>query len=545
MTAVDGRGGILLVAILVSSALHFGAMFYARPRVMTQVTSETVRKARRESMHVTKQRLRPDPVRIDTVRDIDALKDAPVVEEMDTLPEISALADALSEKLAAPAPVTEVPEALQPKIEAAVLDAKVIGSDRSDRRVERERPMPVETVPVPKAAPVGAAPASALPVPKVALDPGPAVPPPVMGADEILASPKIVNDKDVVIGDELAKFKPVDVVHEKVDEAVVEREKKAVKELLDISDAGELKDCVNVAMTKAVDGKWMYFKVKLLPRENLPVVPKDVVVLIDASGSIGKDRMASVREAAKRLLRSSTNSGDRFNLVAFRDRYSYAFRRWQECTQTSFNAAEAWLDDVAAHGRTDVFATIASVLTLPRDPARPLVALVVTDGDANAGVRGTADIISKFTALNDGLISVYMYGVRHSANRELIDVLTRGNRGESFIYDGWVRRDAASGLEGLCERFRDPVLSDLRVVFLSGVRAEAYPRLLRNLYRGGSLELFGRVPSGTREVAFSLKGLNGKDPYEGFFKIDLATVAEDGAVADAWNEERKIDLKLK
>ena len=273
-------------------------------------------------------------------------------------------------------------------------------------------------------------------------------------------------------------------------------------------------------------------------------MPKDFVVLIDASGSIGKDRMASIRGAARRILRSAANSGDRFNLVAFRDRFSYAFRQWQECTKASFDAADRWIDNLAAHGRTDVFSTISSVLTLPRDPTRPLIALVVTDGEANEGVSDTGEILSKFTALNDGLVSVYMYGVKTSANRALIDVLTRGNRGESLIFDGWQRRRAGSGIESLTERFRDPVLTDLRIVFASGTRAEAYPRLLRNLYRGETIAFVGRVPSGTKEVAFSLKGLNGKDAYEGFFKLPVGAAPADPSVAAAWDEERAIDRRL-
>ncbi|MBQ6915562.1 MAG: hypothetical protein IJQ65_07565, partial [Kiritimatiellae bacterium] len=180
----------------------------------------------------------------------------------------------------------------------------------------------------------------------------------------------------------------------------------------------------------------------------------------------------------------------------------------------------------------------------PRDPARPLIALVVTDGDANAGVRDTSEILSKFTALNDGLVSVYMYGVKSSANRELIDVLTRGNRGESFIFDGW-RWSAGSGIEGLSNRFRDPVLSDLRLVFSSSTRAEAYPRRLKNLYKGESLEVVGRVPAGIKEIAFSLKGLNGVKAYEGFFRVPLASASADAAAAGAWRGEKLIDSRLR
>ncbi|MBQ6136029.1 MAG: VWA domain-containing protein [Kiritimatiellae bacterium] len=339
-------------------------------------------------------------------------------------------------------------------------------------------------------------------------------------------------------------FVPSREMMSEVDEKVVAAEKAAVRDLLDVKDAAPLEKFVNVSATSASQGEWIYFRVRINPRTSLRTVPKDVVVILDASGSIGGDRLQSCRDAAKRILRSAANTGDRFNLVAFRDRFSYAFRSWQECTKATFSSADRWLSTLAAYGRTDVFATIRSVLTLPRDPKRPLIALVVTDGDANAGVSETSQILSKFTSLNDGLVSVYMYGVKKSANRELIDILTHGNRGESFIFEG-SRWNAGEGIEGLSERFRDPVLSDLRVVFTSVTKAEAYPRLLRNLYRGEIVDVVGRVPRDVREIAFSLKGLNGDKSYEGFFRLGLAQTPFDPTIPDAWRREQAIDARLR
>jgi hypothetical protein len=68
---------------------------------------------------------------------------------------------------------------------------------------------------------------------------------------------------------------------------------------------------------------------------------------------------------------------------------------------------------------------------------------------------------------------------------------------------------------------------------------------LKNLYRGGTLEIVGRVPAGTAEIAFSLKGLNGREPYEGFFRLPVALASEKGDVAGRWHEERKINAKLR
>ena len=141
-----------------------------------------------------------------------------------------------------------------------------------------------------------------------------------------------------------------------------------------------------------------------------------------------------------------------------------------------------------------------------------------------------------------GSVSTELIVEKSSANRELIDVLTHGNRGESFVFEGW-RWNSGEGMEELSERFRDPVLSDLRVIFASGVQAEAYPRLLRNIYRGGTLEFVGRVPVGTKEISFSLRGLNGADAYEGFFRLPFATAPADSSLAAQWRSEYEIARK--
>ena len=539
----ETKGELIVTALVLSALVHVGVMIYARPKVMTRVAAGVTRLAARAPMRVTKEAPRPEPVKIDAVEDLAALKDAPQAETAEAaVPLPSEAPDPLPSALVAapdapPAPPAETP--------APVFDAEPI---REDALVSAEIPrLPIS---VPSAPPAPSAPALAPPPAALPQDGASAAPllrlTPSVGTDPDSAflPTRLATAAPAADKAPAPPFVPAEEVYEKVDEKVVEEEKAAVKALVESDGAEDLPKFVHTALTRQDDGGWTYFRAMVSPRASLPVVPKDVVVLLDASGSIGWDRIVSVRKAAKRILRSATNTGDRFNLVAFRDRFSYAFRAWQGCSQASFERADRWLNDLAAHGRTDVFATISSVLTLPRDPARPLVALVVTDGEANAGVSDSAEILSKFTALNDGLVSVYVYGVKSSANRALVDALTRGNRGEGFVFEGR-RWSAGEGIEGLTERFRDPVLTDLRVIFSADTRAEAYPRVLRNLYRGGTVEIVGRVPSGTEKVSFSLRGLNGPQAYEGFFTHALDTAGADPSLAAAWRAECEIDRMLR
>ncbi len=538
----DRGEDLIAVAIVISVVIHVALMFFVRSKVMTHVDRSALGERHREAMKVEDYVPIDDPVVIERIKDIMSPREAPEAEATDVpSPVAEDLPDSAAKHFDGDIPAPEAPMPNDVPVPSEVFDVKPLQLDEGIA----PDPIPkVEYVPpasraltAPESAPGAAfAMPAAFGVPQVAVEVPKAPVAPV--EQTVITSGKSSKAKEVV--PELDTDREV---YEKVDEEIVAKEKDAVRELMNVEESAPLEKFVNIAALRAEDAQWTYFKLFLTPRSTLPVVPKDVVILLDASGSIGAERLVSCRVAAKGILRSALNSGDRFNLVAFRNKFSYAFRRWQECSKASFESADSWLANLAAHGRTDVFATISSVLTLPRDPTRPLIALVVTDGDANAGMRSTSEILSKFTALNDGLVSVYMYGVKDSANRELIDVLTRGNRGESFVYGG-SRWKAGSQIESLSDRFRDPVLTDIRIIFTTATKAEAYPRLVRNLYRGDTVTVVGRAPKGTEEIAFSLRGLNASDTYEAFFRVPLGKVAADPSVVGEWKEESAIDAKL-
>lgn len=563
----SGGGAFFLAALILSVAAHMAGMFYFEPQVMTHISGSGARSRARMPARFVKAP--PETAGRDDESAPGAA--APAAESPSAADAASADKAPSPERpsgafsVFAPENETEAgseaappPEAVllpdaNPPLAPAVFDSAPPGSESEGVVValpgivpgrERDALEKNGMFTIRASAPAGQSSAAAQPEP-----PPPAVPledielpapDSAAGGNRLADSPASSFDSlsPRLSADEILSSLDTSAVMPSLDEKVVEREKDAVRALLDLRDAGPLEKKVSVAARSAKAGDWIYFKVSLSPDESLPIVAKDMVVLFDASGSIANDRLESCREAARQVLRSCMNSGDRFNLVAFRDKFEYAFGQWRDCDAASYDAAEKWMSNLAAHGRTDVFASMASVLKLPRDPARPIVALVITDGDANTGVTATSKIISRFTALNDGLVSLYMYGVKKTANRKLIDVLTHGNRGEGFVHSG-DRSQAGSGIESMAERFRDPVLTDLRIVFPAASKAEAYPARLKNLYRGQTLEIYGRAPDGARRIGFSLKGLNGADAYEGFFEVDLATAAFDAALPAEWAAEQK------
>ncbi len=332
-----------------------------------------------------------------------------------------------------------------------------------------------------------------------------------------------------------------------VDEKLVQKEKEAVRVLRDEENVTALPfdKNVNVSLGQWIDRdhpQFKYFHVRISSKKEnpLPVISKDIVFLLDASGSIGPERLISCRSALREELRK-LNSGDRFNIVAFRDKFQYAFTdtAWRAVDSKAFREADEWISDVTAHGNTDVFRTLRSVLNMPRDPARPIVALVITDGVATSGLTRNAEIISRFTELNGGLISIYMYGVRKDANQYLMDMLTRASRGSWTRYTGLFRVRSASGLGDFTAQYQSPVLSDISAVFSSSSRADVYPKHVANLCEGQAIDIYGMCPADQKELVFSVRGLNGAKAYESFFRLPFSAASKlDSDVKREWAQRR-------
>jgi Mg-chelatase subunit ChlD len=543
---------LIFLAIVISLVLHAGLMFFAAPQVMSRVGTSSVESKRHQRPSMKVRKFDGDPLQERTKTlpksDIPAPKSSPQVGPINgSLAPLSVS----SKQIVVPVPQLEIPEVATGPDESTFELPKPV-SIKGDSVADTYSVMPLQT-PLAPTISSSIAPSSGKSLDSTIPIPGLAAPAPEFKMPTL--EDKKEGISDIVAFSPTKSAPKVDYVFDNkvldsVDESFVEKEKAAVRALLSVPDATPVESAVDCSLSACLDpadSRWRYFTITFSPKKGadaLPVIPKDTVILIDASGSIGSDRLRRCRNAAKEILRSCFNSGDRFNLVAFRNRFSYAFREWRECDAPSFDEADKWLSRLTAHGRTDVFSVIRSVLTLPRDPTRPLIALVVTDGDANSGVSDTAEILSRFTALNDGLVSVYMYGVKKEANRELIDLLTRGNRGESIIHMG-NRKYAGAALEPLATAFRDPVLSDLRIMFAAGTMAETYPRLLKNLYKGGSVTLRGRCPARIKELVFTLKGLSGAKAFESLYRIDFATAQEaSSSVVQEWRSERIITGRL-
>ena len=367
------------------------------------------------------------------------------------------------------------------------------------------------------------------------------------------------KDKSGPSADELAKAqqeqvkKQAEEAGKQVNDGLSEEERKArevqaqIAALQDTIDYIPIDDLLAVGLETYRDPQEpgrVYFRIGIQPRsdKSVPVVPKDIVWVQDVSASISEERLSFCRRGLAAAL-ETMNPEDRFAVVGFRENFESCFPGWTAVTPESKQKADEFVSKMRSFGQTDIFGSLQSLIKLPRDAKRPMIAFLVTDGKPTFGMTESAKIIGAFSKLNNGMISIYMFGTQSRANMYLLDMLTYCNRGTASVISG-NRWDIPTGMATVYEGLRNPVLADITVVFDSASKSEVYPKSTTNLFKDRPLELAGVCPEGTEELVFQLRGLAAGKGYDSIFRLSMTRHAKLGvpALKARWAQQKMFHL---
>ena len=265
---------------------------------------------------------------------------------------------------------------------------------------------------------------------------------------------------------------------------------------------------------------WLYFEVEIARAGEaaLPVLPKDVLLMLDRSWSINPSKFDYFKDGMVEFLKT-LREGDRLNVMRYSENAETCFDGWVPATAENLTQAARYVKETRREGKTDLYASLRSVLDIPRDKRRPLVVVLLTDGRATAGVMENSDIISRFSKMNAGGVSVFTVGAGDNVNRFLLDMLGQFNRGGT-----WYREDRAQLPEVMRQAARGlsrPVLADLKWRLSTGADAEVFPADLTHLYLDRPLRLTGRCPlEGARGAVLQVEGVSAGKTFDMVFPLD-------------------------
>jgi Ca-activated chloride channel homolog len=287
------------------------------------------------------------------------------------------------------------------------------------------------------------------------------------------------------------------------------------------------------------DDRGGHFAIYLIPALDYnrnEIVPKDVIFLMDTSGSQSGDPLVKSQELMRRFI-NGLNPNDTFTIIDFANTATALSPQPLANTPANRNMAINYVNQLQANGGTELLNGIQAVLNFPPSENGRLRSIVLlTDGYIGNDMEIIAEVQQKLQPGN----RLYSFGVGSSVNRFILDRLAEVGRGTSQI----IRHDEPT--EEVAERFfrqiNNPVLTNIEVSWEGGGEpVEVYPGLPPDLFAEQPLVLFGRK----RDRAggqLRVKGMTANgDRYEELFPIAFE---DDGnpAIAQLWGRHRIKDL---
>jgi Ca-activated chloride channel family protein len=277
------------------------------------------------------------------------------------------------------------------------------------------------------------------------------------------------------------------------------------------------KDEVGVnLLTHRVSGEDGYFLLLASPgleTRDKEVLPKDVVFVLDTSGSMAGKKLEQAKKALQFCV-ENLNDNDRFELIRFSTEVEPLFDKLVDASKQNRERAEAFVDHLRPMGATAIDDALKKALDLQtgRDRSsenkssrgRPFVVIFLTDGRPTIGITDEERIVSKVEKENDGRTRIFCFGIGTDVNTHLLDKITEKTRG--FSQYVLPEEDLEVKVSSFFSKIKEPVLANPELKFSGDVRvSRLYPSPLPDLFKGEQVVLVGRY-SGQGDAAAVLEG---------------------------------------
>ena len=237
-----------------------------------------------------------------------------------------------------------------------------------------------------------------------------------------------------------------------------------------------------------------FFLLLLAPRPDAATnsVSKDVLLVIDHSGSMDGEKFQQAQEAAGYILHH-LNPNDRFNIIPFStgiESYALSLRPMEEAEQ-----AITWVDGLSAVGSTDINRALLEAAAMS-DRERPTYLIFLTDGLPTEGEINSQKILDNLAAAAPANLRLFAFGVGYDVDTFLLDSLAQAQHGTSTYVPPGERLDEI--LSTFYAKISTPVLTNLTLDFGSITAYDIYPSPLPDLFVGSQIVVLGRYRDGGR-----------------------------------------------
>jgi len=271
-----------------------------------------------------------------------------------------------------------------------------------------------------------------------------------------------------------------------------------------------------------------------LPEAGVAAVPRDLIVLLDTSGSMDGGPLEQGKRVVAALIESLSEI-DRLEVIEFSMRANRYTRSPVPGTKREKEKAIHWVMARQASGGTEMHSAVVDALQGLRPGAQRQVVLV-TDGY----VGGEEQIV---TLLHESLpesCRMHVVGVGSGVNRTLAASLARAGRGAEVLVG--LDEDAEKSAKALVDRTRSPMVTD--VVISGEALVEHSPEHIPDVFAGAPVLAALQVrPSGGEIV---VRGNLARGVWEQRIQVAAIDPGEGNpAIVKLYGRERVADLEMR
>ncbi len=264
------------------------------------------------------------------------------------------------------------------------------------------------------------------------------------------------------------------------------------------------------------------FAPELRPAEK-DVLPKDIIFVIDRSGSMSGEKIIQAQNALQFIL-GQLHENDRFAIVGFDDQLDLSADTLEPVNRESLARARRFVSGLDARGNTDIDLALRTGLdSLKRSETRPGAArllVFLTDGLPTAGITDENEIINRASDANGAQEArFHVFGVGYDVNTHLLDALAAQNGGSvTYVQPG---ENLELVLSDFYRRIANPVLTGVTLSFEGMTVSDLSPKTLPDLFAGSSLLVLGRYQAQSDAITVRVSGLAGTEPREFTYRFNL------------------------